>query len=218
MWTVTSHTIARRVFPIEPEPTSEPTAKGERPRYRDPPVLAGERPVPWASRFEELTVTLEKDVVDFSYERSSTFVQHAALGISAFLFVVFVVSVMPLMGLSSVGNALWVIIGLVVLVIVGLLMQASVKTTRVRLDRVGVTIDQGTTIDHESIVILWSELAGVELEPVNEKDGRKGMRIRLQPQQGEPVDLFDGVGVGELNNVRRVILEALARHRLDASR
>lgn len=196
------------MFPTDPNPAHE------RPQH-DPAADAAPAPVrpgPWASRFEELQVEVGGDVVVFVRVRNNTAGQHVALFGSGVLFTAFVAT-LPLLHLTLLGNGFWILVGLIVLVIVALVMHARVETTKLELNRLGLTVDQGTELDHESAVVLWGDLAGCDLEPVSETDGRKGMQLRLRPRQGEPIDCLGGVGVGELNDVRRVILETLNRHR-----
>lgn len=178
------------------------------------PVRAGK----WGSRFEELTVELGGDVVEFQHVRNNTPIQHVSLFAAALAFTGVVVFVMPLLGISGTGRVLWVVAGIVVLTLCAMVMQTRVQSTRLRLDRVGLSIDQGTELDKESIVILWADLLGVDLEPVSETDGRKGMCLRLRTRDGESIDTLGGIGVGELNDVRRVIQETLARHRQNPTR
>ena len=45
------------------------------------------------------------------------------------------------------------------------------------------------------------------------KDGRKGMQIRLTPRTGEPIDTLAGVGVGDLNAMRRLLHDSLLASR-----
>ena len=200
------------MFPTNAQPHGEPEPSAS-------PDDAGIDPVPapglpgWASRFQELEVDLGADVVDVRRVRENSPAQHVALFGSALLFAGFVAVVMPWMKLSTLGNVLWITGGIVVIALVGMFMHAKVETTRLRLDRQGISVEQGTELDHESIVMLWDQLAGADLEPVSETDGRKGMQLRLRPTEGEPVDVLPGVNVGELSNLRQVINEALARHR-----
>lgn len=170
------------------------------------------RPGSLQSHFLELEVTNEGDAIQLRHARENTFGQLTAMGLSVFLFMLFVVSIMPRMHLSTLASTLWIVIGVAVLIVVALVAYAQMRSTTLRLDSVGISIEQGTALDHESIAIAWSDLAAVDLEPVDPKDGRRGMQLQLRPSVGEPVNTLAGVGLAELNEVRRIVAEALHDH------
>lgn len=163
---------------------------------------------PGSGGFEELDVHVERAAVEFKYTHDSATLQNIVLWCSTIVFMLFVVSIIPAMQLTVLSNAIAVIVGLLILATVGLLMQARVRTTIVRLGPTGIQIEHGTTMDRETIEVAWTDLAGVELEPVDPKNERKGMHLELRPRTGEPVKVLAGIGVGDLSAVRQAILKA----------
>lgn len=161
-----------------------------------------------AGQFEELDVRIEPAAVEFVYTHDNATTQNIVLWCSTFIFMVFVVSIIPMMQLTAISNAIALVLGLLVLVTIGLVMQARVRTTLVRLGTAGIRVEQGTTLDRETIDVAWKDLAGVELEPIDPKNERKGMHLELRPHTGEPVKILAGIGVGDLSAVRQAILKA----------
>lgn len=161
-----------------------------------------------ATEFEELEVKVEPAAVEFKCTHENGNVQLIVLWCSVFIFMIYVVSVIPWMRLTAMSNALAIIIGLVVLATIGLLVQARVRTTLIRLAASGIHIEQGTVLDREVVEMGWHELAGVELEPVDPKHESQGMHLELRPKEGEPIRVLAGIGVGDLNAVRQAVLKA----------
>jgi hypothetical protein len=164
--------------------------------------------------FEEVSVESDGNAIILAHSREEALVQAIAMGTSTALFVLFVIIVLPALQLTRTGQGIWMIVGLALLAGVGLVTQVRTRSTRIRIDAAGLQIDQGTPIDREHIAIAWGEIAGSELEPVNPKDGRKGMQLRIQLREGEPVDTLVNVGVGDLTEARRTILDRWHQHRL----
>jgi hypothetical protein len=160
------------------------------------------------AELDELEVDVQPDRVLFKSIEENGSVQTVVLWISAICFMLFVVSVIPAMQLTLFGNALAVLIGIVVLATVGLIVQAQTRSTTIELSERGIHIDQGTVLDRELCAIKWSELASAELEPVDPKDESKGMHLEFKPVEGEPVRTLAGIGVGDLNVVRQAVLKA----------
>jgi hypothetical protein len=177
------------------------------------PTETTSRPFHLAEReaFEEIQVDIEGDTAVLRYAREDSYWQLVALGVSTFLFMLFVVTVMPLMQLTAWGNAFWIVVGVAVLGLIGFGTQAVLKETIIRLNNEGIEITQGNAVDREAASLRWENLRAAELEPVDAKDGRKGMTVVLTLNEGEPIKLLGGVGVGDLNRVRRIFVAELNR-------
>lgn len=154
--------------------------------------------------------------IEVREDGEATVLRHAAdegvlpmivLGFATALFVLFVIVVLPLMRVTTTGTVLWMLIGFSLLAFVGVLMQVRTRITTLRIDDAGLTIDQGTPIDREHAAIVWGEIARIELEPVDTRDGTKGMLLRIMPSTGEPIDTLVDVGIADLTEARRIITE-----------
>ena len=165
-----------------------------------------------ASGFDEITSEADGDALILTHARDEPSIQALAMGFSTSAFIIFVIIVLPALQLTQTGRLLWILVGLVLLAAVGLATQARTRTTTIRADSKGVKIDQGTPMDREHIVIAWGEMAGVELEPVNPKDARKGMQMRIMLRTGAPIDTLENAGIGDLTEVRRILLDQRQFH------
>lgn len=160
------------------------------------------------AELQELEVEVQADRVTFKHVQENSNAQLIALWLSAIVFMLFVVSVIPLMHLTVFGNFMAVLVGLVALATVGIIVQARIRATTIELSPSGIRIDHGTPLDREVSEIRWADLATVELEPVDAKNERKGMHLEFKPREGEPVRALPGIGVGDLNVVRQAVITA----------
>jgi hypothetical protein len=160
-----------------------------------------------APTFEQLEVDAVGDTVTLRHTSDEGVLPMILLGVTTAAFVLFVVVVLPLLRVTGPAALLWLVIGFAVLGAVGIAMQIRTRTTQVRLDEAGITIDQGTPIDREHAAIVWGEITSVELEPVDPKDGKKGMQLRIVPRSGEPIDTLLDVAIGDLSETRRIIID-----------
>lgn len=160
-----------------------------------------------APAFEQLEVDSAGDTLTLRHISDEGVLPMILLGVTTAAFVLFVVVVLPALHVTGPAALLWLVIGLAVLGAVGLAMQVRTRTTQVRLDEAGITIDQGTPIDREHAAIVWSEITSVELDPIDPKDGKKGMQLRIVPRSGEPIDTLLDVAIGDLSEVRRLIID-----------
>lgn len=158
--------------------------------------------------FQELEVEVHTDSVQFTHTQENGSVQLVVLWCACIVFMLFVVSVIPVMKLTTLGNALAITLGLMVLAAIGVIIQARVRSTRIQLDTNGIRIEQGNAFDRETIDIDWDDLRSVELEPVDAKTEAKGMQLEFCPVQGQPIRVLPGTGVGDLNAVRQAVLKA----------
>ncbi len=162
----------------------------------------------FAGELDALEASVEADAVTFTCVHENSNIEIGALWLSGITFMLFEVSILPAMELAAFGNALLTIIGLLVLVMVGLIVQARVRTTQIRLSTRGIRVEQGTMLDREAAEIAWKDLASVELEPVDAKSETKGMQLEFRPVEGEPVRVLPGIGVGDLSVVRQAVQKA----------
>jgi hypothetical protein len=161
----------------------------------------------FAPEFEQLEAEEGADSLTLRHTSEEGVLPMITLGVTTGAFVMFVVIGLPMLQVTGPASLLWLVIGFAVLALVGVAMQVRVRTTQVRLDVVGITIDQGTPIDREHASIVWEEIASVALEPVDPKDERKGMQLRIVPRAGEPIDTLRDVAVGDLSEARRILLD-----------
>lgn len=159
-------------------------------------------------QFHEIEIDVKPDRVAFKHVKEGGNLQVILLWGSAVLFMLFVVSIIPAMKLTLFGNALAILVGVLLLATIGIISQAKVQTTTIELTPSGVRIEQGTAMDRELAEVDWSNLGTVELEPVDAKAELKGMHLELRPTQGEPIHALPGVAVGDLNAIRQAILKA----------
>ena len=195
--------MGRDVMNALPSPSQNP-----QPRPAELQVRPTDRRVTLAEQFEELEIELGESDVAFKYVYPSDLLQLGILWGSMFLFMLFVVVMLPAMKVTAIGNTLWISIGLVILIGIGLADQARVRSTTIRLTSTGVTVDQGTMLDREVVNIGWKDLQSAELEPVDVDKADKGMELVLTPKDGKPVRALASVGVGDLHGMRQAILKA----------
>lgn len=158
--------------------------------------------------FDELTVDVQPDRVRFTHVKEGGNVQTIVLWIAALLFMLFVVSVIPAMRLDSLGNTLAVLVGLLAIATVGIIVHARTRTTTIELSKQGIRVEQGTVTDRELAEVSWSELASVELEPVDPKNETLGLQLEFKPLEGPTITALGGIGVGDLNALRQAVLKA----------
>lgn len=165
------------------------------------------------SPFLELEATEEVEALTLSHRSEEGVVPGIVLGVSTALFILFDIVVLPKLHVTRGAAVMWLVVGLAVLAAIGFAMQLRVRSTRVRIDAVGLTIDQGTPIDREHIAIEWSEVAGVLLEPVDVQRADGGMMLRILAKTGEPIDTLMDVPIGDLTAARQTILARWSAHR-----
>lgn len=188
------------------------------PPAKEKPILSyGGPATPHVSRivpgFDEIEIQEEGDAIVLVHSREALLMQTIAMSVSTGAFIVLVIGVLPKMNLSKTGTILWTIVGVIALAAVGLVTQAQTRSTRIRMDAVGLQIEQGSAMDREHVELTWADVCGVLLEPVSAKDAQKGMQLRIEMRDAEPVDTLVDVGIGDLTEARRMLLERWHQHR-----
>ena len=131
----------------------------------------------------------------------------------------FVAIVLPTLPISRGDNAILIGVGLAAIAVVGGLAFLRGPTATLRLDAVGIAIEQGTPLAMRRDAIAWADLAGAEVEAVDERRVKRGVQLRLARRSGgKAIDALPGVGVAELTEVRRMVYEAWRALRADAPR
>lgn len=187
------------------------------PATRVPKAALPERPLAKLPTFVDLEVSEDGDVLTLSHSPAETVIPSIVLGVSTIAFTMFYVIGLPLLHVKGVAALSLLVLGLALLAAVGVTMQLRTRRTRVRLDSVGITIDQGTPIDREHIGIGWDQIAAAALEPIDLDDADKGMHLRIMSVGGEPIDLLPGVAIGDLTVLRRIVIERWTANRAAAA-